>query len=81
VDKLAVADPGTYPRDHAETFKGNVDDNFKVGIKLTRKSAKPARFENVNREGKVRVSLPAKCNGHYNFSLEAQISSHLSKYW
>ncbi|KAJ8584542.1 DUF1253-domain-containing protein [Rhizopogon salebrosus TDB-379] len=29
VDKLAVAEPGTYPRDHAETFKGNVDDNFR----------------------------------------------------
>lgn len=39
-DKLATAAPGTYPRDHVETFKGNVDDNFRVGIKLTRKSIK-----------------------------------------
>lgn len=40
IDKLATAEPGTYPHDHVETFKGNVDDNFRVGIKLTRKSVK-----------------------------------------
>ncbi|KAF8647131.1 hypothetical protein AX16_006962 [Volvariella volvacea WC 439] len=40
IDKLAEAEPGTYPRDHVETFKGNVDDNFRVGIKLTKKSVK-----------------------------------------
>lgn len=40
VDKLASAEPGTYPRDHVETFKGNVDDNFRVGIKITKKSVK-----------------------------------------
>ncbi|KAI0071647.1 digestive organ expansion factor [Panus rudis PR-1116 ss-1] len=40
VDKLANADPGTYPKDHVEMFKGNVDDSFRVGVKMTRKSVK-----------------------------------------
>ncbi|KAL4074091.1 hypothetical protein V8B97DRAFT_1938099 [Scleroderma yunnanense] len=40
VDKLATAQRGTYPDDHVETFKGNVDDNFRIGVKLTRKSVK-----------------------------------------
>ncbi|KIJ68111.1 hypothetical protein HYDPIDRAFT_107761 [Hydnomerulius pinastri MD-312] len=39
-DKLTTVPPGTYPPDHVETFKGNVDDNFKVGVKLNRKSVK-----------------------------------------
>ena len=40
VDKLASAEPGAHPKDHVEMFKGNVDDSFRVGIKMTRKSVK-----------------------------------------
>ena len=40
-DKILTAPSGTYPSDHVDTFKGNIDDNFKIGIKLTRKSFKP----------------------------------------
>ncbi|KAF6763471.1 digestive organ expansion factor [Ephemerocybe angulata] len=40
VDKLTSAEPGTYPLDHVETFKGNVDDNFRIGVKMTRKSVR-----------------------------------------
>lgn len=40
VDKLASAEPGTYPPDHVATFSGNIDDNFKIGVKVTKRSVR-----------------------------------------
>ncbi|KAI0272246.1 digestive organ expansion factor [Russula aff. rugulosa BPL654] len=39
-DKFSSGEPDAYPRDHAETFEGNSDDDFRVGLKLTRKSVR-----------------------------------------
>lgn len=36
-DKLST-NPEDYPPDHVHTFRGNMDDNFKMGIKVTKKS-------------------------------------------
>ncbi|KAI9455464.1 digestive organ expansion factor [Lactarius psammicola] len=40
VDKFASAEPDAYPPDYVDTFEGNPDDNFRVGLKLTRKSVR-----------------------------------------
>ncbi|KAF8323895.1 digestive organ expansion factor [Clavulina sp. PMI_390] len=40
VDKLVSAEPGTYPPDHVQTFSGNIDDNFRIGVKLTKRSVR-----------------------------------------
>ncbi|KZT61808.1 DUF1253-domain-containing protein [Calocera cornea HHB12733] len=38
-DRLAET-PENYPRDHVDTFRGNIDDSFRFGLKLTRKALK-----------------------------------------
>lgn len=38
-DRL-IEKAGEFPKDHVDTFKGNVDDNFRVGVKVTRKAVK-----------------------------------------
>lgn len=39
-EKLEAAPAGSYPTDHVDMFKGNIDDSFRLGIKLTKKSVK-----------------------------------------
>ncbi|PPR05899.1 hypothetical protein CVT24_006640 [Panaeolus cyanescens] len=75
IDKLTSAEPGTYPPDHVETFKGNVDDNFRVGVKMTRKSVKMfAEFYGCDlilaSPLGLRRSIEKEKNGDYLSSIE-----------
>jgi len=40
IDKLVTAEPGIYAPDHVATFQGNIDESFKIGVKVTRKVVK-----------------------------------------
>lgn len=40
-DKLAEGEElGLYPADHVQTFKGNIDDNFRAGLKVTKRAVR-----------------------------------------
>ncbi|RDX42707.1 digestive organ expansion factor [Lentinus brumalis] len=78
IDKLANAEPGAYPRDHVEMFKGNVDDSFRLGVKITKKSVKLfADFYNcdliVASPLGLRMSIEKDKNADFLSSIEVAI--------
>ncbi|KDQ57420.1 hypothetical protein JAAARDRAFT_177545 [Jaapia argillacea MUCL 33604] len=82
VDKLASAKPGTYPPDHVQTFSGNVDDNFRIGVKLTRKSVRLfAEFYGCDiifaSPLGLRMSIEKEKNGDFLSSIEMLIVDQL----
>ncbi|KAJ3510271.1 hypothetical protein NLJ89_g4777 [Agrocybe chaxingu] len=82
VDKLLAAEPGTYPPDHVETFKGNVDDNFRVGVKMTRKTIKLfADFYGcdiiIASPLGLRRSIEKEKNGDYLSSIEVLVMDQM----
>ena len=43
-DHISVSQKRSRPEDYEKTFTGNIDDNFKMGIQVTRKSLKVRNF-------------------------------------
>lgn len=83
VDKLV--DPAfahKYPEDHRATFKGNIDDNFRIGIKVTRKTLKlySAFFESdviVASPLGLRLLIEKEKEADYLSSLEVLIADQI----
>ncbi|KAF6762544.1 hypothetical protein DFP72DRAFT_1060798 [Ephemerocybe angulata] len=81
VNKLTSAEPGTYPLYHVETFKGNVDYNFRIGVKRQGRVFSIEKEKNADYLSSIEVlivnqmdALMMQKQDHVNFVL-----SHLNK--
>ncbi|KAG8967122.1 rRNA-binding ribosome biosynthesis protein utp25 [Tulasnella sp. 419] len=78
-DKLAEENASElYPSDHIQTFRGNIDDNFRVGVKVTKKAVR--LFEGFYRSDLIiasplglRLAIEKQKNADFLSSIEVVV--------